>query len=336
MNAMRNTLSGAAFLLLMGLSARAQAPLAKPLAEFDKLVEQLKAGSTVGEAIRIGDTTVIPFAKIKFGLGGGGAMIGFGGGMGGKIVPLGILIVEGDDVRAELFPEPEEKPTLLQELVRRLMDRKIVLGNGLNIGGTAGTPQDMAPLITEMLGKTTIIGNALNLGSLKAPASTAASAKNASLDELKKLFEAKKYDDALAMADTLIAQDPKNADGHVWKGRIMGSLAQGNPANMIKYGMGAMQEFEKVLALDPNNPDAHFGRGMGRMMAPPGFGGDADGAIADFEASIAKKPSPEAYFQLGEALKKKGSNDKAAAAYKKALELRPNFPEAAKALADLK
>ena len=41
-------------------------------------------------------------------------MMGFGGGMDAKTVPLGILIVEGDDVRAELFPEqPEENPTLL-------------------------------------------------------------------------------------------------------------------------------------------------------------------------------------------------------------------------------
>jgi tetratricopeptide (TPR) repeat protein len=336
MNAIRKSLLQAAFLLLVGLLARAQAPLAKPLAEFDKLVAQLKTGSVVGEPIRIGETAVIPFAKIKFGLGGGGAMIGFAGGMSAKTVPLGILIVEGDDVRAEIFPEPEEKPTLLQELVRRLMDRKIVLGNGLNIGGTSGTPQDMAPLITEMLGKTTIIGNALNMGSLKTPASAASSFKNASLDDLKKLFEDKKYDEALVMADALIAQDPKNADVHMWKGRIMGSLAQGNPANMMKYGMGAMQEFEKALALDPNNPDAHFGRGVGRLLAPSGFGGDTDGAIADFEAAIAKKPSPKAYFQLGEALKKKGANDKAAAAYKKALELQPNFPEATKALADIK
>jgi tetratricopeptide (TPR) repeat protein len=61
-----------------------------------------------------------------------------------------------------------------------------------------------------------------------------------------------------------------------------------------------------------------------------------DGAIADFEAAIATKPSPEACFNLGEALRKKGSNDKAAAAYKKALELRPNYPEASKALAAIK
>ena len=43
-----------------------------------------------------------------------------------------------------------------------------------------------------------------------------------------------------------------------------------------------------------------------------------------------------AYYRLGEALKAKGMNNKAAAAYKKALELQPNFPDALKALAAMK
>jgi len=337
MKTMQNPVLLTAFLVLGGVLARAQAPLSKPLAEFDKLVSQLKIGSVVGEPIRVGDTAVIPFAKIKFGLGGGGAMMGFGGGMGGKTVPLGILIVEGDDVRAELFPEQEEKPALLQEIVRAILDRKVVfMGNGLNIGHFSGAIQDLVPLVSAMMGQTTVMGQALNLGSLKAPASATSAAGNASLDELKKLFDAKKYVDALAMADALIAKDPNSAEVHVRRGRIMGSLAHGNPTDMMKYGMGAMQEFATALTLDPNNPDAHVGRGVGRLMAPPGFGGDVDGAIADFEAAIASKPSPEAYYYLGEASKKKGLNDKAAAAYDKALELRPNYPEASKALAAIK
>jgi tetratricopeptide (TPR) repeat protein len=337
MKAIQRSVLVAAPLLFCGLLARAQAPLANPLAEFDKLVSQLKISCVVGEPIRIGGAAVIPFARIKFGLGSGGAMMGFGGGMGGKTVPLGILIVEGDEVRTELLPEQEEKPTFLEEILQAVKDRKLVfMANGLNIGNTSGTVQDLAPLISAMMGQTTVMANALNLGHLNTPASTASSAKNASLAELKKLFDAKKYADALDMADALIAKDPKNAEVHVWKGRIMGSLAQGNPADAMKYGMGAMQEVEKALALDPNNPDAHLGRAIGRLMAPPGFGGDVDGAIADCEAVIAKSPSPEAYYYLGEALKNKGLNDKAAAAYKKALELRPNYPEASKALAAMK
>ena len=112
MKAMRNPFLLALSLLFWALLANAQAPLAKPLAEFDKLVSQLKVGSVAGEPIRVGDTAVVPFAKIKFGLAGGEAMIGFGGGMDAKTIPLGILIVEGDDVRVELFPINQKRNPL--------------------------------------------------------------------------------------------------------------------------------------------------------------------------------------------------------------------------------
>lgn len=242
MKAIHKSFSLAAFLLVWGLLARAQAPLAEPLANFDKLVSQLKAGSVVGEPIRAGDTAVIPFAKVKFALGGGQVMIGFGGGVDAKIVPLGILVIEGDDVRAELFPDQEERATVPESLIQAIRDRKLVfMVNGLNIGNAAGTAQDLAPLLSAMMGQTTVMVNGLNLGNLATPAS-----------------------------------------------------------------------------------------------ARSNSGGNGDSAIADLEAAIAKKPSPEAYYRLGEALKAKGSNDEAAAAYRKALELQPNYPEASKALAAIK
>ncbi len=242
MKAMQNTVFLAASLLLWGSLAKAQAPLAQPLAEFDKLVSQLKISSVVGDPIRTGDTAVIPFAKVKFALGGGQVMIGFGGGMEAKTIPLGFLIVEGDDVRAEIFPEQEEKATVPESLMQAIRDRKVVfMVNGLNVGNTSGTVQDMAPLLSAMMGQTTVMVNGLNLGNLNTPAS-----------------------------------------------------------------------------------------------ARTGSGAAADSAIAELQAAIAKKPSAEAYYHLGEALKAKGENDKAAAAYKKALELQPNYPEASKALAAIK
>jgi len=329
-----------AALFLFSLFSMAQAPLARPLADFDKLVAQLKATSVVGEPIQVGGTAIVPFAKVSFGLGGGGAMMGFGGGMGGKTIPLGVLIVEGDDVRVDLFPEPEEKPSFLKEILQAILDRKVVImGNGLNSGETSVKPQEMAALLEAMMGKTTFVGNGLNIGHLnpQAPATPASPAKPPSLDELKKLFEAKKFSEALSIADALIAKNPKDSDLHVWKGRIMGALTQsGDMADMMKYGPGAMEEFEVAVELGPKNPDALLGRGVSKLVAPEGFGGDVDGAIADIEAAISIKPSPEAYFYLGEANKRKGLNDKAAAAYKQALKLRPDYPEASKALAEIK
>ena len=298
--------------LLSGL-LNAQAPLAEPLADFDKLVSSLRIGAVVGEPIKAGETYVVPFAKFRFGLGGGGAMLAFGGGMGGKTVPLGILIVDDEDVRVELFPEEEKKPSLFQELLPVLLQAlPQILGDKSPFGGKPeGNQPAGPPKIVEI-------------------------PKDASLGTVKKLFEEKKYQEALDLADALLAKDPNCPDLHAWKGHAMGSLAQGNPANMMKYGMGAMQEYETSLRLDPENADGHFGRGMVRLMAPPGFGGDLDGAVADFEAAVAKRPFPEGYFRLGTAYEKQGNVEKARAAYKKTLELQPGHAEAAKALAALK
>ena len=164
----------AAFFLLE-IPCLAQAPIDGPLRDYDKLVSQLKSSLLVGEPIRAGGTFIIPFASVSFGLVGGDAKIGLGGGMSSRNVPLGFLVVEGDDVRVVLLPEPERKPSVVHELLQAILDRKVVvIGNGLNIGSTHGTVQDLAPLISSLAkiiaaGNFTTVGNALNLGSLSPP-----------------------------------------------------------------------------------------------------------------------------------------------------------------------
>lgn len=213
-------------------------PLVKPLADFDKLVSQLKVSSVVGEPIRAGDTEVVPFAAVQFGLGSAGAMAGFVGGVGVKTVPLGVVIVEGDDVRVELLPRQEEKSSaLMQQLIQGIIDRKVTfMTNGVNLGNAPGNVADLTPMITGMMGQTTVMVNGLNLGNLKTPGPAA----------------------------------------------------------------------------------------------------DVDKAMADMEAGVRKNPTAENYLSLGEAWRKIGRKDKAAAAYRKAIELRPGYAEAIRALAGLK
>ncbi len=218
----------AALLALPGLSLQPQTPLARPLAEFDKLVAQLTSANVVGEPMRAGDVTVIPFAAIQFGVGSAGAATAVGGGMGGRVVPLGVLIVQGDEVRLERIPELAEKPSLVRELLQAVLDRKVVfMGNGLNIGNAPGNVSDLESLIAAQMGQTTIIGNALNLGSLAPPARPASSASAASLAELTQLFDAKKYADALSMVNGLLAKDPQSAELKAWKARILLGMAPG-------------------------------------------------------------------------------------------------------------
>jgi uncharacterized spore protein YtfJ len=218
----------AALLAFPGFALQPQAPLARPLAEFDKLVAQLTSANVVGEPMRAGEATVIPFAAIRFGVGSAGAAIGVGGGMGGRVVPLGVLIVQGDEVRLERIPELAEEPSLVRELLQAILDRKVVfMGNGLNIGNAPGNVSDLQSLIAAQMGQTTIIGNALNLGSLVPPARPASPAPAASLAELERLFDARKYADALSMVNGLLAKDPQSAELEAWKARILERMAPG-------------------------------------------------------------------------------------------------------------
>jgi len=223
---MHRSLILAALLAIPVGSVRAQTPLARPLAEFDKLLAQLTAANVVGEPVRAGEVTVIPFAAIRFGVGTAGAPMAVGGGRSGGVVPLGILIVQGDEVRLEPIPEAAKEPSPVQALLQAILDRKLVfMGNGLNIGNAPGNVADLDSLISAQMGQTTIIGNALNLGSLTPSVHPAASA--ASLAELKQLVDSKKYEDALSMVNGLLAKDPQSPELKACKARILEGMARG-------------------------------------------------------------------------------------------------------------
>lgn len=301
------------FIPFCQLWAQSKSPVQESMVNFDKLIANLKVTTVIGEPIRSGKAIIIPFARVSFGMGAGGSMTGYGGGMGGKAIPAGILIIEGEDVRVELFPIEEKKPSFLQE---------------------------MLPILLKMLPE--MLGDKSPFFSKKSPSSQSQTQEKSdnfvgepSLDQAKTLFDKEKYTEALEVVNALVDGEPGNAEFHAWKGLVMGQLAQGNPMDMMKYGMGAMQEFERAVELDSENATARFGRGVGRLMAPEGFGRDLDGAVEDLEIACKKDPFADAYYYLGTAYKSKGLQDKAKAAFTKALELKPDYPEAAKALAEI-
>lgn len=295
------------------LLAQQKSAVDEAFISFDKMMSVIKVSSVIGKPIQEGNTIIIPFSKVSYGIGAGGAMMGFGGGMGGKTIPLGVLVIEGDDVRAELFPLEEEKPSIFMQMLPMLIK-----------------------YLPQLIGQKSQAKSAPPPPPKKGTEKSKMTAGESSLDQAIKLFQEEKHSEALEVVDSLLAADPNNADLHAWKGNIMGSLASsGNPMDMMKYGMGAMEEYEKALQLDPDNAMAHFGRGVGRTVAPPGFGGDLDGAIEDLEFACKKEPFPEAYYHLGLAYKKKGERGKAKEAFKKALELNPEYKDAAKALAEI-
>lgn len=78
---------------------------------FDKLENFLKTKTVVGDPLKIGETTIVPFINLSFGLGTGGGNgtdergnggIGGGGGTGARISPTAVLVIQGEKV--ELLP----------------------------------------------------------------------------------------------------------------------------------------------------------------------------------------------------------------------------------------
>lgn len=78
---------------------------------FERLENFMKSKTVVGETIVVGDTTLVPFMSVSFGLGSGGGDggddkgnkgVGGGAGVGAKALPVAVLVIKGDKV--ELLP----------------------------------------------------------------------------------------------------------------------------------------------------------------------------------------------------------------------------------------
>ena len=90
----------------------------------------------------------------------------------------------------------------------------------------------------------------------------------------------------------------------------------------------AIADFDKAIALDPNDAAAYGNRGNAYYSK-----GEVDRAIADFDKVIALDPNDAiAYDNRGVAYEKKGDKEKAIADFRKALEIAPSFQEAKAAL----
>ena len=143
--------------------------------------------------------------------------------------------------------------------------------------------------------------------------------------------------EALALLDTLLQREPRNAEAHAWRGNALGTLSDQAKDMMqaAQYGLGALQEFETAIQLDPNNVTGRLGRGVANLMAPPPFG-NLDRALEDLHEVLEAEPrNAEAHYYLGLACTKRGDSTRARAAFQKAIELRPDHSAAVSALAAL-
>ena len=111
-------------------------------ASMSKVREMVDANTVVGTPISVGEgTTLIPISKISFGLASGGSDIpnktapafGGGAGCGVKIIPVAMLVLQGERVRMLPIAEPannaaermvEQFPRIVDKISDLVQNRK--------------------------------------------------------------------------------------------------------------------------------------------------------------------------------------------------------------------
>ena len=118
---------------------------------------------------------------------------------------------------------------------------------------------------------------------------------------------------------------PANAEYHRILGTLCGQIIPANVMSALKYGRCAMQEVSKAIEIDGKSSQAWVSRGVGNYYLPPAFGGGVNLAVDDLQKAVQLDANnPEAHLWLGIALRKAGRNADARKAIAKSLELNPN------------
>lgn len=107
-------------------------------------------------------------------------------------------------------------------------------------------------------------------------------------------------------------------------------FALGNTARALGLGAAAQAFFRRVLAAEPDRLEALVN--LANLLRAQG---DFGGAEALLTPALQRHPSPELWLTLGSVHRERGARDMAAAHYRQALSLKPDYPQALGNLADL-
>jgi tetratricopeptide (TPR) repeat protein len=118
---------------------------------------------------------------------------------------------------------------------------------------------------------------------------------------------------------------------------IQGQMIAADPSKAMELGMASQGSMMAALAAGPNNPRVWLLRGMSTLFTPEEYGGGVSQAaqqmkraIELFEKDSPKKGDPswgraEAHVWMGQIYEKQGNKAGAAAEYKAATDIAPNY-----------
>ena len=176
------------------------------------------------------------------------------------------------------------------------------------------------------------------------------------LEEAKKIFNAKKFSDAIPLFDEFLIEKPNHADALFFRAICYRKVEKYNDSVAdftavinklpdqadiysergvsyyhLKNYEAALQDLNKAVELEPENPYRYSSRAYIRAYL------DVDGAIADYEKTIELDPKDEiTYNNLGLLLENQGRIKKAQENFKKNNELSGYDPTKREPLPEVK
>lgn len=151
-------------------------------------------------------------------------------------------------------------------------------------------------------------------------------------DLYKKLFEAGKLEEVLAMFEARAKANPNDPDAQMDAGNAYLAALQLEPAKW-QLSMQADAAFDRVLAIDDTHWEARFTKAMSYTFWPD-FLGKKKEAISHFEKLVAQQdtmpPQPhhaQTYLYLGNILEQRGQTERAQEIWRRGLRLHPNSKE---------
>lgn len=112
----------------------------------------ISSKTVVGDAIHIGDTIILPLVDVSFGIGAGAFNSGFrtgdkkdraGGGIGGKMTPCAVLVIQNGYTRLVNIKN-QDTITKILDMVPDVVDRFTSQGNGGKM-----TEEDVVDILNE-------------------------------------------------------------------------------------------------------------------------------------------------------------------------------------------
>jgi uncharacterized spore protein YtfJ len=119
---------------------------------FQGMNQVISSKTVVGDAIHIGDTILLPLVDVSFGVGAGifqgDKKNNGGGGLGGKLVPSAVLVIQNDHIKLVNIKN-QDTMTKILDFIPDAVDKVTAFRSKDSSDGKINTEEDIEELLNQ-------------------------------------------------------------------------------------------------------------------------------------------------------------------------------------------